>query len=131
MAQNIVRRFNPTRLRSWFNRVPLFTRLVVVLILGVWGTSFAIPWILTAGALVPAEVGLMSSESLVLFSHSDKLELTNNDLVQCLNTYPVVHSGIIQLAFTLTALVPLLQLFEAEHGTLICLAMFIGRKLRI
>ena len=45
-----------------------------------------------------------------------------------LNTYPLVHLGFIHTIFNLIALVPLLERFEAEHGTLLTTAFFVGRE---
>ena len=44
-----------------------------------------------------------------------------------LNTYPVIHRGFIHALFNILAFVPLLERFEAEHGTLTSLALFAGR----
>ena len=43
-----------------------------------------------------------------------------------LNTYPVVHVGFWHMILDLACLVPLLERFEAEFGTLVTLAMFAG-----
>ena len=44
-----------------------------------------------------------------------------------LNTYPLVHQNFLHAGFNVIALVPLLERFEAEHGTLLTGAMFAGR----
>ena len=44
-----------------------------------------------------------------------------------LNTYPLVNYGFLYAAFNAVALIPLLERFEAEHGTLLTAAMFVGR----
>jgi membrane associated rhomboid family serine protease len=44
-----------------------------------------------------------------------------------LNTFPLVHLGFFHALFNVLALTPLLERFEAEHGTLTTLAMFAGR----
>lgn len=44
-----------------------------------------------------------------------------------LNTYPLVHQNFLHALFNVVALVPLLERFEAEHGTLLTGAMFAGR----
>ena len=130
MAPNVVR-LNPIRIRSWINRIPLFTRIILCLALTLWTLNFPLPWLSTSGALVPAEVGLTSSESACRtgsYSVARAYVLLTVALpVTTLNTYPLVHSGVIQLVFDLVALVPLLERFESEHGTLISIAMFIGR----
>lgn len=45
-----------------------------------------------------------------------------------LNTYPFIHMGFFHAFMNLLALTPLLERFEAEHGTLTAVALFIGRK---
>ena len=45
-----------------------------------------------------------------------------------LNTYPLIHLGILHAILDTLALVPLLERFEAEHGTLLTGAMFLGRE---
>lgn len=44
-----------------------------------------------------------------------------------LNTYPLIHMGFFHALLNTFALAPLLERFEAEHGTLLTAAMFIGR----
>lgn len=48
-------------------------------------------------------------------------------LVYRLNTYPLIHLGFLHAFFNAIALLPLLERFEAEHGTLLTGAMFAGR----
>jgi membrane associated rhomboid family serine protease len=45
-----------------------------------------------------------------------------------LNTYPVIHSGFFHAFLNVLALTPLLERFEAEHGTLTAVALFVGRR---
>jgi len=45
-----------------------------------------------------------------------------------LNTYPLIHLGFLHALLNTVALVPLLERFEADQGTLLSLAMFVGRK---
>lgn len=44
-----------------------------------------------------------------------------------LNTYPLIHLGFMHAFLNTVALVPLLERFEAEHGTILSAAMFFGR----
>lgn len=44
-----------------------------------------------------------------------------------LNTYPLIHLGFLHALLNALALAPLLERFEADHGTLLTAAMFIGR----
>lgn len=45
-----------------------------------------------------------------------------------LNTYPLIHTGFFHALLNGLALTPLLERFEAEHGTLTSIALFVGRK---
>lgn len=45
-----------------------------------------------------------------------------------LNTYPIIHTGFFHAALNVLALTPLLERFEAEHGTLTAIALFVGRE---
>ena len=44
-----------------------------------------------------------------------------------LNTYPLIHLGFLHALLNTLALAPLLERFEADHGTLLTAAMFVGR----
>ena len=44
-----------------------------------------------------------------------------------LNTYPLIHLGFLHAFLNTLALAPLLERFEADHGTLLTAAMFVGR----
>ncbi|OAX83142.1 hypothetical protein ACJ72_02502 [Emergomyces africanus] len=99
--------FNPGRLRSYILRLPLFTRVVLLLIAVFWVLGIQPLWdVAQWGALIPNEVGLASMYRL--------------------NTYPIVHNGLFHTFWNMLALTPLLERFEAEHGTLTSVALFIG-----
>ena len=49
-------------------------------------------------------------------------------LVYRLNTYPLIHIGFLHALLNTIALAPLLERFEADHGTLLTAAMFVGRE---
>lgn len=49
-------------------------------------------------------------------------------LVYRLNTYPLIHVNFLHALFNALALTPLMERFEAEHGTLLTGAMFGGRE---
>ena len=51
------------------------------------------------------------------------------NVVYRLNTYPLIHLGFLHALLNTLALVPLMERFEAEHGTLLTAAMFFGREL--
>ncbi len=44
-----------------------------------------------------------------------------------LNTYPLIHLGFLHALLNMVAITPLLERFEADHGTLLSAAMFVGR----
>lgn len=46
-----------------------------------------------------------------------------------LNTYPLIHIGLIHTIMNLVALTPLLERFEREIGTFKTLLLILGRKL--
>lgn len=52
-------------------------------------------------------------------------------LVYRLNTYPFIHLSFLHMLFNTLALVPLMERFEADHGTLLSAAFFVGRTYRI
>lgn len=56
--------FNPARLRPYVFRIPLFTRIILLLIVLFWLLEFQNAWdIAQWGALVPLEVNLGTSTS--------------------------------------------------------------------
>ena len=44
-----------------------------------------------------------------------------------MNTYPLVHHNVFSATLYSIVLVPLMERFEAEHGTLLTGALFFGR----
>ncbi|KAL3491571.1 Gaa1-like protein [Aspergillus germanicus] len=99
--------FNPSRVRSYLLRLPLFTRLVVLVIILFWLLELQTVWsVVQWGSLIPDEIGLSTMYRL--------------------NTYPVIHTGFFHTFINLLAVTPLLERFEAEHGTLTAIALFIG-----
>jgi glycosylphosphatidylinositol transamidase len=101
--------FNPARLRSYVLRLPLFTRLCAVAIFAFWVLELQSAWeVIKWGSLIPKEIGFGSMYRL--------------------NTFPFIHLGFIHMAVDLVCFVPLLERFEAEHGTLNSLALFMGRE---
>ena len=56
--------FNPARLRTYVFRIPLFTRVVLLLVILFWILEFQTAWdVAQWGALVPLEVNLGTSMS--------------------------------------------------------------------
>ncbi|KAL6239116.1 hypothetical protein BDW75DRAFT_227467 [Aspergillus navahoensis] len=99
--------FNPSRVRSYLLRLPLFTRLVILAIIVFWLLELQTVWsVVQWGALIPDELGLKTMYRT--------------------NTYPFIHTGFFHAFLNLLALTPLLERFEAEHGTLTAIALFMG-----
>ncbi|PYI11572.1 rhomboid protein 2 [Aspergillus sclerotiicarbonarius CBS 121057] len=99
--------FNPSRVRSYVLRLPLFTRLVLLAILVFWLLEFQTMWsVVQWGSVIPEEAGFGTMYRL--------------------NTYPFIHLGFFHALLNVLALTPLLERFEAEHGTLTAVALFIG-----
>lgn len=98
--------FSPQRLRSYILRLPLITRIILIIIIAFWiaGISHGFQhW----AQLIPSEVIAGGMHRI--------------------NTYPLLHLGLIHTVSNLVALAPLLERFEAEHGSLVTLVLFTGR----
>ncbi|KAK3984948.1 putative rhomboid protein 2 [Cladorrhinum sp. PSN332] len=99
--------FNTTRARSYVFRLPLFTRLVLLAIIGFWIAGLQSAWDLRQwGALIPKEMGLGT--------------------LYRMNTFPFIHLNLWHAIMNVVAIAPLLERFEGEYGTLNCLALFFG-----
>lgn len=56
--------FHPARLRSYIFRLPLFTRIVVLLIVIFWVLELQSAWnVVQWGALIPNEINLRTSKN--------------------------------------------------------------------
>lgn len=100
---------NPTRLRSYLLRLPLFTRLTILIILALYILSLQSAWnVVSWGGLTPSVIGLFTGG------------------MYRLNTYPFVHRGFWHMFLNLLALVPLFERFEKECGTLTSAALWLG-----
>ncbi|KAK5957618.1 Glycosyl phosphatidyl inositol protein transamidase complex subunit [Knufia fluminis] len=98
---------NPARIRSYLFRLPLFTRIILFVILGLWILELQTVWsVIDWGALVPDKVSFGSMYRL--------------------NTYPLVHMGFFHMLLDTICLIPLMERFESEWGTLNCLALWLG-----
>ncbi|KAL9631521.1 MAG: hypothetical protein Q9164_005845 [Protoblastenia rupestris] len=98
---------NPARFQKYVFRLPLFTRIILLLIAIFWILELQSAWNVPAwGGLVPREVNLGTMYRL--------------------NTYPLIHLNFIHVLLNTIALVPLLERFEADHGTLLSAALFLG-----
>ncbi|KAK5061038.1 putative rhomboid protease [Exophiala bonariae] len=99
--------FNPVRLRTYILRLPLFTRLILLAIIAFWILELQTVWsVIQWGALIPKEIGFSSMYRL--------------------NTFPLIHLGFFHMLMDTICLVPLLERFEAEWGTLTSVALFMG-----
>lgn len=97
------------RAKSYVYRLPLFTRLVVFIIVAAWVATAALgkTWDIPAwGALVPDEVGFAT--------------------LYRTNTFPFIHLNFFHMIMNVVAVTPLLERFESEYGTLTSLALFFG-----
>ena len=138
---------SPTRLRSYIFRLPLFTRLILLAIIVFWVLELQSKWnVVKWGGLIPSEVGLQTSKLRSWFPTCCAsvrpgflLELQRREkaagcavlivivIVHRINTYPLIHIGFFHAFFNVLALTPLLERFEAEHGTLLTGSFFMGR----
>ncbi|KAF2144649.1 uncharacterized protein K452DRAFT_266638 [Aplosporella prunicola CBS 121167] len=98
--------YSPQRLRSYVLRLPLVTRLILLVVVALWVATFANAGLREKCALIPDQVSLTAAYRL--------------------NTYPVTHLGFFHVFLNILALTPLLERFEAEHGTLVSLVLFTG-----
>ncbi|KIV96354.1 hypothetical protein PV10_00235 [Exophiala mesophila] len=99
--------FNLARIRTYVFRLPLFTRLILFAIIAFWILELQTVWsVIQWGSLIPKEVGLSSMYRL--------------------NTYPLIHLGFFHMLMDTLCLIPLLERFEAEWGTLNSAALFMG-----
>ena len=100
---------NPRALRSYILRLPLFTRLTLFICL----LFYALSWlpglhIVDLCSLQPSKIGLFSGG------------------MYRLNTFVFVHRGLLHLLLNMLALVPLMERWESEWGTLTGLALWLG-----
>ncbi|EXJ90025.1 glycosylphosphatidylinositol transamidase [Capronia epimyces CBS 606.96] len=101
------RLINISRLRSYLFRLPLFTRLILLAIVAFWVLELQSVWsVIQWGSLTPKEIGFGSMYRL--------------------NTFALIHTGFWHMLLDTVCLIPLLERFEAEWGTLNSLALFMG-----
>lgn len=58
---------------------------------------------------------------------SERLTGRRHDAAYRINTFPFIHLDMFHAFLNILALTPLMESFEAEHGTLTSIALFIGR----
>lgn len=103
---------NPIRIRTYLLRLPLFTRIMLLVIIAFWLAELQTVWsVIEWGKIIPDKVGLGTMYRL--------------------NTYPLVHMGFFHMLLDTVCLIPLLERFESEWGTLTSIALFLGRKSRL
>ena len=101
--------FNPNRARTYILRLPLFTRAVILVVLVFWILELQTVWsVIEWGSLKPSLIGIFTGG------------------MYRLNTFVFVHLGFWHMLFNLIILVPLLERFEREFGTLTSVALFVG-----
>ncbi|TKA22354.1 hypothetical protein B0A50_08173 [Salinomyces thailandicus] len=94
------------RIRSYLLRLPLATRGILFLLTTFYVAHFFWPGLEQWGALIPQEIRF--------------------DTLYRLNTYPLIHISIFHLLLNSFAITPLLERFEAEHGTIVTFLLFTG-----
>lgn len=64
--------FNPMRLRSYVLRLPLCTRALVAVILGLWIATIPFPWLREFGRLEPAKMDFTQSTWMSRYSMKEE-----------------------------------------------------------
>lgn len=100
---------NPRTIRSAILRLPLFTRLTFFLNI----LFYLLSWlpalhIIELCALQPSKIGIFTGG------------------MYRLNTFVFVHKGLIHLVCNMAALIPLMERWESDWGTLTGLALWFG-----
>lgn len=91
------------------------------------------------GALIPKEINIKSCKTLppqtdpltisphaIILQHPADHVLLSLQTVYRLNTFPLIHKSFFHLLLNLITLLPLLERFEAEHGTITTFILFTG-----
>nr|OQO21804.1 hypothetical protein B0A51_10715 [Rachicladosporium sp. CCFEE 5018] len=94
------------RIRSFFIRLPLATRILLLVLTAVWIATLFTPKLEPWGALIPQDIGLAT--------------------LYRLNTFPLLHKNFLHFLLNTIALIPLLERFESEHGTIVTTLLFTG-----
>lgn len=78
MAPNVrVVKFSPARIRVFFNRLPFFTRTILLLNVVFAAASLIISWLPQSTALIPSEVGIWSGMRWVNHHHDCSMLITS------------------------------------------------------
>ena len=121
---------NIAPLRSYILRLPLFTRAVLLIIVALWLLELQSVWdVVQWGALIPDEISIATCTTPLNNAVEWDGWANRVWIVYRTNTYPVIHNGFFHMLLNAIALTPLLERFEAEHGTLTALLLFVGRML--
>ncbi|GAB7361230.1 hypothetical protein MBLNU230_g1291t1 [Neophaeotheca triangularis] len=94
------------RIRSYILRLPLATRLLFLILTGFYIATLFAPGLEQWGSLIPSEINIQT--------------------LYRMNTYPLLHVNFFHYLLNLIALIPLLERFEAENGTITTLLLFTG-----
>ncbi|KAK5625500.1 hypothetical protein RRF57_001216 [Xylaria bambusicola] len=144
-----VQSFNAQRARSYLLRLPLFTRVMIAVMIAFGLVGLQGAWnIQEWGALIPRELSLTTSMCSLLAGHPFSLHTHAHTHSYCMgiclcsdladqirpalrlvyrvNTFPLIHKSLLHAIFNILALTPLLERFETEFGTLTSLALFFG-----
>jgi membrane associated rhomboid family serine protease len=122
--------FNSWRLRSYLLRLPLFTRIVLVVIILAEIIGFQTVWdIRQWGALIPDQLSIFNGT----FSRAQtpSIAFCTDLALQTayrINTFPFIHTNFLHALLNIVSLTPLMERFESEYGTLTSISLFIGRK---
>jgi len=111
------------RIRSYFLRLPLATRAVLFLLTSFYIANLFAPSLTQWGALIPQEIGFDTCNHL---AHCVSRVQADVLPVYRLNTYPLLHRNLFHFVLNAFALTPLLERFEAEHGTIVTFLLFTG-----
>ncbi|ETS84039.1 Rhomboid protein 2 [Pestalotiopsis fici W106-1] len=99
--------FSTLRARSYVLRLPLFTRAMIFIIVALQFVGLQTVWDLRQwGSLIPDQISFGTAYRI--------------------NTFPLIHINFFHMLLNVLTLMPLLERFENEHGTLTSLAMFFG-----
>jgi glycosylphosphatidylinositol transamidase len=96
---------------AYIDRLPLFSRLVIVLAVAA-EVLRVLPWwdVRAWGRLEPDALGLATMYRT--------------------NTFPFIHTDVVHLVVNLLGVTPMMERFEGEMGTLGAVALFFGRECR-
>ena len=117
------------RFRTYILRLPLATRLLFGVATAFVIADLALPWFSQWASLTPKDVNLTAGSTsrlpyLTLPYQSGRHADTHT--VYRLNTFLFLHLHFFHYLFNMLALVPLLERFEAEWGTLVTFLLFTG-----